>query len=295
VTTTAPKHVSPDNPNLFRPGAYDNVFEYLKATWDSRELIVVLSNARLNSKNAGNHLGRAWLYLEPALQISVYALVFGVGLRLGQGVDGFVSWLAVGQIVFGFSQRAITSSAVSIDNNRGMLGAFAFPRLVLPAATTLFTLRLYVNSIVPVGVAVLAQGFRPSLTWLLMPFAIVAQALFNFGAGAFVARIGESLPDVAPALAQLFRLLFFTSMVLFPASRFEDSDHWAGQLFYNLLPINPFYAYIHIVRRVLLGYESPHFGWILISATVWTVSATVAGIILFFRAEGLLGAARVRR
>jgi len=255
----------------------------------------VLSRARVNSKNAGNRLGRIWLYLDPVLQIAVYALVFGIVLDAQRGVEGFIAWLAVGQVTFAFSQRTITGGAVSIQNNRGLLGAFAFPRLVLPVSTTAFTLRLYLNSLAPVALAVVVQGFYPRLSWLLFPPLVLWLTLFNFGCGAFAARLGEAFPDLAPALAQLFRLLFFVSMILFPASLFAESDSELGRLFSATLPLNPFYCFVQLARRVLLSYESPHPSQVVLSAALWTIVMLSAGVMSFYKGEGRLGAARVRR
>ena len=57
-----------------------------------------MAQFQIKISNHNNYLGIAWELLNPALQIMVYWLVFGLGIRSNNPIDGvpFVLWLLVG-------------------------------------------------------------------------------------------------------------------------------------------------------------------------------------------------------
>mgnify|MGYP006977758413 CR=1 FL=1 len=61
-------------------------------------LIQRLAQFQIKITNHNNYLGIAWEVLNPALQIMVYWLVFGLGIRSNAPIHGipFVFWLLVG-------------------------------------------------------------------------------------------------------------------------------------------------------------------------------------------------------
>lgn len=283
------------SPAMVRPGTYHSLWEYLWRTFEARELVAGLARARIVGRHASRRLGQVWHYLEPLLQVGIYVLVFGVGLRAGRGMDDFVSFLAVGQISYSFSSRSIMGATSAIDGNRGLLKSFTFPRLVLPASAVLHSLMVLNRSMLSVGlVLVIVQRQLPRWAWLWFPAVIALHALFNVGWGALAARLADRVPDVQNVLQQVFRLMFFVSLVLFPVSTFENRGP-VGDLLVGLLPLNPLYCFIHLARRSLISYPSPQFDMIILSSVVWTVVGLLLGGWVFYRGESTYGAARVGR
>ena len=69
-----------------------------KGTPQNFYLIQRLAQFQIKISNHSNYLGMAWEILNPALQIMVYWLVFGLGIRSNAPIHGipFVFWLLVG-------------------------------------------------------------------------------------------------------------------------------------------------------------------------------------------------------
>ena len=104
---------------------------YLRSLLDRGDYMVYSALNELRSRQMTSLLGNLWHLLNPLLQIGVYFVVFGLILQVDRG-DNYLAFLSIGIFVFGFTQRSTMSGAGSIQNNKGLLNAFSFPRALLP-------------------------------------------------------------------------------------------------------------------------------------------------------------------
>ena len=72
---------------------------------------------QIKISNHSNYLGMAWEILNPALQIMVYWLVFGLGIRSNAPIHGipFVFWLLVGISMWFFINQGVLEGTKSIS------------------------------------------------------------------------------------------------------------------------------------------------------------------------------------
>ena len=80
-------------------------------------LIQRLAQFQIKISNHSNYLGMAWEILNPALQIMVYWLVFGLGIRSNAPIHGipFVFWLLVGISMWFFINQGVLEGTKSIS------------------------------------------------------------------------------------------------------------------------------------------------------------------------------------
>lgn len=80
-------------------------------------LIQRLAQFQIKITNHNNYLGIAWEVLNPALQIMVYWLVFGLGIRSNAPIHGipFVFWLLVGISMWFFINQGVLEGTKSIS------------------------------------------------------------------------------------------------------------------------------------------------------------------------------------
>lgn len=226
-------------------------------------------------------LGNLWHLLNPALQIAVFFLIFGVVLDVDRGVDNFMLFLTAGVLTFQFTQKVTGEGAKSIVNNGGLMRSISFPRAVLPlTAAAIETLAMLPAALVLIIVA-LATGETPQLSWLALCPILVLQTAFNTGAALVAARATSHVRDVEQILPFLFRLLFYASAIIFSADAYIDSGYrW-------VFVANPLYC-IATAARWALGI-GPIDGWILASMMLWTVGMLVGGFVWFRAAEATYG------
>ena len=106
-----------------------------------------LSAYELKKSYADNLLGGLWIILNPLFQIGVYWVVFGLGVRGGQDVDGipFFVWLICGLIPWFFISAAILQGSNSVYARLNSVSKMNFPLSVIP--TYVVVAQLYTHLI----------------------------------------------------------------------------------------------------------------------------------------------------
>lgn len=260
-----------------------NFVPYLKALWARRGYIWFVSVNELRSRQMTTALGNLWHLLNPLLQILVYYLIFGIVLEgVSRGTDNFVLFLTVGVLVFADIQRITTAGGSSIVNNRGILQAISFPRALLPLTAAITETLAALPNIFVIYLMAVLTGETPDARWLLLPLVMAIQFWFNLGCALLAARATTHFRDMQQILPFLFRILLYTSGIIFSVEAFT-AGRWYGFLF----DINPIYCYISIARWTVLGGELAST-WVL-SASLWTVAVLFGGFWWFRRAEERYG------
>lgn len=251
--------------------------EYFGSVLARREYIVHVARSELKSRHMNTALGNLWHLLNPTLQMAIYFLVFGVLLGVDRGIDNFIAFLAIGIFTFGFTQRATTSGAGSIINNRGLLTTLSFPRAMLPITSTITEALATTSPLVVMYVIALLTGETPSIRWLALPFLFVVQTIFNGGAAMIAARAANTVRDITQVLPLIFRLLFYASGLLFDPERYLSENSKYEWVFIA----NPLFCLISLARWCILGGDFD--ARLAVVLLIWTVALSVGGF-LFFRA-----------
>lgn len=252
---------------------------YLRAVWRRREFALALPLNELRAQNMDTVLGNLWHLLNPLLLLSVYALVFGVVLDVGErGLDDvhYVAFLSVGIFLFQYTQKSTVQGAKSIVSNVGLIRSMQFPRAILPLSAVIQESLALLPALVLMLVVVLVFGVSPTPLWVLLVPLVALQALFNLGAAFYVARFTEGFRDLQNVLPYFFRILFYVSGILFFAPEYVAPE---------VLPwfsLNPLYAFVSAGRDIVLMGSLELWPWVVI--TCWTVLLVVTGF-MFFRAH----------
>lgn len=254
---------------------------YLRDIWHRRHFIWEDSKGRAFGVGRNTFLGFAWVFLNPIFQVLVYALVFGLVLRTGRGVENFVGFLVIGVIFFGFFSKGITSGNGLLRRQRGLIHSFSFPRALIPISNTV---RACLDNAAPAFMAVLIALFfqadkLPSWTvFLCLPYYALAH-LFILGSTLITARLTAFIPDIQHLITLGTRGLFFLSGIFFPLSRFSDYPTLE-----KIMSLNPIYQYLTIFRSIVLDGEVPSL-FSNLYVLIVTVLLSLGGLLFFWNAE----------
>lgn len=250
---------------------------YLQGVWDRRSYVWYEAVSELRARKVTNVLGNLWHLLNPALNIFVYFLIFGLLLKVDRGVDNFILFISTGLFVFQLTQKSTTDGARSIISNRGLLKAIQFPRALLPITGAVTELLASLSSFAVLVVIALLTGESLTFRWLLLVPLLMVQFVFNLGASMIAARLTTHFVDIIQILPFFFRLVLYSSGVIFNVTSYVESDSWVRWLF----TLNPMYCFITFARWCTLGGELEPI--VIPSAIVWSLVLSVAGL-LWFRA-----------
>jgi len=276
-----------DDTYLRRLSARPGLGKYLAQLWQRRHFIWAEARNKAFSRGRDMYLGRAWIVLQPILDTAVYILVFGVVLNISKNIDYFIGYLVIGVIFFGFITRGINAGAGLIQNSKGMISSFSFPKAALPISLTVKQLLDNVApAIVGLLIAFLYHGLTPNLAILTVPIFFVMIHLFALGSMMIVARITAFIPDLKALVSTFTRGLFFVSGVFFDIHRFDSNE-----TIQSIMLANPAYQFLTAVREATIYQTVPPVGrWLYLAA--WTFGLLIIGLIFFWEAEERYARAR---
>ena len=280
MSTVQQNIIEVDDTYLRRLSARPGLGKYLAQLWQRRHFIWAEARNKAFSRGRDMYLGRAWIVLQPILDTAVYILVFGVVLNISKNIDYFIGYLVIGVIFFGFITRGINAGAGLIQNSKGMISSFSFPKAALPISLTVKQLLDNVApAIVGLLIAFLYHGLTPSPAILTVPVFFLMIHLFSLGAMLIVARITAFIPDLKALVSTFTRGLFFVSGVFFDIHRFDSNE-----TIQSIMLANPAYQFLTAVREATIYQTVPPVGrWLYLAA--WTFGLLIIGLIFFWEAE----------
>ena len=252
---------------------------YLRGIWDRRGYVWNVAVNELRHRQVTSVLGNLWHLLNPALNIGVYFLIFGLLLETDRGVDNFLLFLTVGIFTFQFVQKATMDGAKSIVTNKGIIRAVRFPRAMLPLTSTVTELLATLPTVVVMLFVAVVTGEPFALRWFGLVPLLAVQSVFCLGASLIAARLTAHFIDTLQILPFVFRLLLYASGVIFSVDAYVER----GGLAHTLFVLNPVYCYISIARWAIM--DMPLRGELVVSGAVWAVALVTVGFFWFRSAE----------
>lgn len=254
---------------------------YTATLWERRHFIETDARSRAFRSGQDTLLGKAWIVLDPLLQVLLYALVFGLLLRTNRGIDNFVGFLVIGVVFFGMISRGLTLGSGLLQKSRNIISTFDFPTAsIVLSAVMKHTYDNIVPALIAVGTAV-ATHRAQQLTWAILgvlPIFALIHA-FSLGATFLVARSTAFIPDLSKIVALFVRGLFFISGIFFTIDRFSEHS-----VLHTAVALNPVYQFLAAVRSCVLDGEWPSTTvWLYL--TTWSLLTLIVGFIFFWRAE----------
>ena len=240
-------------------------------------LLVAITRVELSKKYAGSVLGAAWLFLQPALLLSVYLFVYLVVFKVrfpGFSRLDYVLYVFCGLVPYMGLIDAVTLGAVSIKQNIHLVKNVMLPielvpvRAVLVASTT---------QSVGLTVVILLSALNGTLTLhvLWLPVVWALQILMLFGVTWILASIAVALPDIS----YFINLFLFLLMWVSPIGFKEDMvpPELAAVLY-----LNPVYYLLEVYRDSLLfgRFPAPHIAAVYVGLCLLIFAVGSA----FFRA-----------
>ena len=254
--------------------------------WRSRELLYFLIWRDIKVRYKQAVLGIAWAVLQPAVQMLVFTLIFGVaaGFRKSLPNVPYSVFVLSGLLPWQLFATALSMGGMSLVNQQHLLTKIYFPRLFIPTAVVGGALVDLAVASLLFAVVLLASGIVPTWGLLLMPALLAVTVAIALGMAYLLSALTVTYRDFRFIIPFLTQIWMFISFVPLPAESIKDSP-WKW-----LLALNPMYSIIAAWRKVLLGRraEDASIGWdwryFAISLAI-TAALFVLGLFYFRRTE----------
>jgi ABC-2 type transport system permease protein len=236
----------------------------------------------------GSALGYLWTLMRPLMLFGVLYFVFAVLFDLGATAKYQPVALLLGIVLFQFLGEATQLGVRSLLQREALVRKIDFPLLAVPLAAVLTAMFSLLLNLIPVTAFLLISGGSPRLSWIELPFLILALALFAFGLVCLLSSLFVRYRDVEPIWDVTMQILFYATPIIYPIQKILDDDR-IPQWVPRVLMANPFAAIMQQARHVFV--DPSHLGaaaalgqdWRVLIPIGLTAAVAVGGVLVFRR------------
>ena len=233
---------------------FNEIYQY-------RELLKTNIKKEIRGKYKGSFLGVLWSFINPLLQVMVYAIVFPYLMR-GTG-DDYIVYLATGIIPWTFFQSTVVACMASVKVNAGIIKKVYFPREILPISIVMSGLINFFISCIIILIFCLAYGLGVSWHLVFVPVVALLQAILTLGFGFALAALTAYAHDLEYIVNFLLTLGFYGTPVVYKLEMFASNS-----FLITLVRYNPLTLVLNGYRSVFLYHQIPALNGLLILAVM---------------------------
>ena len=217
-----------------------------KNLYNYRELLKTNIKKEVRGKYKNSFLGVLWSFLNPLLQIVVYAIVFQLILKNPQ--ENYAIFICCGLIPWTYFSSAISRSAFTMVENGNILKKVYFPREILPISiVTSETVNFLISTVIILGFVIFG-GLGISKYIIFYPLVLLAQYLLLIAISFIVSSISVYVRDLQHLIGVALQLLFYAAPIVYSPEVIPQEYQW-------ILTFNPM-AYIINGYRDIFYYQT---------------------------------------
>lgn len=243
--------------------------------YNYRELLKTSIKKDIGGKYKHSFLGILWSFINPLLQISVYAFVFQIILR--SDIENYAVYLCCGLIPWQYFSSVVLRGAAIIVDNGNIIKKVYFPREVLPISLASSEgVNFLISTIIILGFVIFGGiGLSHHILWYFL--IVLLQYILSIGVALIVSSITVYFRDLQHILGILMQLLFYATPIVYSMDSVPANFKW-------LVKINPMSYLIESYRAIFYNKTMPNFND-LGKALIMGVVLCIAGYFIFKRLE----------
>ncbi len=249
--------------------------QLMKNLYSYRELLKSNVKKEIRGKYKGSFLGILWSFLNPLLQVAVYAIVFPYIMRVE--TPNYLQYLIVGIIPWTFFITVINQGMIAVRMNAGIIKKVYFPREILPISVAISGLVNFFISCIIVLIFCVFGGLGISWHLILLPLIALIQFIFTLGLVLALSAINIYIKDTEYIVQFIINMLFYATPILYPATLFPEKIRW-------VLYLNPLTGIIDAYRDIFMYHQMPGLMPILYLVVVAVIIFFV-GLAIFRKLE----------
>jgi len=264
-------------PTASRVPVYSSVrdlgyFHRLRAIFGRWDLIREITARNLKVRYRRSIFGFLWTVLNPLLNASVYALVFGVLLR--SAIPNFLLFILVALIAWNAFAASVMESMHIITGSDSLIQRSRFPHEVLPIAVVLTNMINFILALPSIFVVMAITRTPPTSQIVFFPVILASSFCFALGISFISATSNVFFRDTRNFLDVVMTLWFFLTPIIYPMTQVFPS---AARIVYI---VNPMASIIEQYRLVFYSHAPLDLAF-LARTFVSCVITMIAGWLFF--------------
>lgn len=217
-----------------------------------RRLIRYLVQAEMKKRGSDTILGNLWWILDPLLQMIVFVIFIAIIAR--NPAPDYPLFIFAAILPWKWYSAVIADATTSVVKQETLIRQIAFPKLVLPVATTTAGVVGFAWGLVALGLILLLHPQRLSVMLLWIPVIAAVQYVFTLGSAIIASAANVFFRDFGNAEGHVLRLWWFLSPGLYGLAWLKDTATVKAHPILGFIAgLNPFAVLFEAYRAVIYG------------------------------------------
>jgi lipopolysaccharide transport system permease protein len=251
----------------------------LRETTTLWRLCWTLAALDIKLRYRGSMLGPFWLTLSTGVMVAAMGTIYATLFKIE--MHNYLPFLAVSQVLWGFLAVLVTDACNGYTTNESMIRSVRMPFTLYAARMVLRNVLILAHNLVVIAVVDLVMWNWPGPEVVLVVPGFAVWLVDGLAISLLLGAVCARFRDIPPIVASVMQMAFFVTPVIWKPQLIGDMQ-W-------MLPYNPFYTLLEIVRAPLLGevpggdvYLSAAVSSVLLCGLSWLLFARVRGRIAFW-------------
>ena len=222
-----------------------NVF---KGLYEYRELLKTSIKKDIRGRYKNSILGVFWSFLNPLLQLAVYAIVFPLIMK--SDIPNYTVFVCCGLIPWTFFSTAISRTSFVMVENGNIIKKVYFPREILPISNVTSNLLNFLISCIIIVASLFISGIGIGASIIYLPLIVLLQYIFSLAISFILSSITVYIRDLEYFVSVLMMLWFYLTPVLYEITMIPAQ-------FRAIFNLNPMVHIITAYRDILYYQKTP--------------------------------------
>lgn len=248
-----------------------------------RDLFLILAYRDLRVRYAQTSLGLFWAFIQPALTLLIFTIVFGRAVKVPTGGIPYPLFAISGMASWTYFSFVLNQSGSSVLQSQEMIKKIYFPRLIIPLSKAMVGFVDFAIALVIVFVLMLIYHQAPSASLAFMPLFGLLTVFASLGAGIWISALTIRYRDFQHVVPFLIQFGLYATPIAYPSTTIIGSlPRWGVALYY----LNPMAGIVEGFRWTILGGTLPS-AYAYLSYTI-VVILFVSGLWYFKKIERVM-------
>ena len=257
-----------------------------KAARDLREAISLwrlcwtLSWLDIKLRYRGSLLGPFWLTLSTGVMVGSMGVIYSALFKMN--LHDYLPFLALSLVLWNFLGALVGDACAAYTQNDGMIRSIRMPFTLYAARVVLRNIFVLGHNLVVILAVYAFLRIWPGAQMLLGIPGFALWLIDGVAASVLLGALCARFRDIPPIVQSVIQIAFFVTPVIW-------KPELVGKARQALLPLNPFFDLLEVVRAPLLGQTPSTAAYVgaigfsaLLCAVAWYLFARVRGRIAFW-------------
>jgi lipopolysaccharide transport system permease protein len=237
-------------------------------------LAVKLAWLDIKRRYRGSMLGPFWLTLSTAVMIGALGVLYAALFHMD--VSEYLPFLALSQVLWAFLSTLIADACVCFTVSEPLILSIRMPLSVHALRVLIRGVLILAHNVVVIVIVDVWFSLWPGAFMLMAVPGLLLWMVDAFAVALLLGAIGARFRDIPPIVGSVVQIAFFVTPVIWKPQQL-GVHAW-------VLPYNPFFALLEVMRAPLLGYLPSAETWLM--AVVYSLLLLGVTWLLLVRARG---------